>query len=347
MRLTEGDGRLADGRELDRVTAGALDRATDAGRHPQRQVGRRSRWHRPRGRRCRRSRARSVPLHPHRSVMLAHDRPMRRPHGTPGATRLAIRVTSSRRFVVRSRAGQTAAPGAPRPVTRTAGGSGRRLARPEPEPLAGSASLGERRQALARDRRGRRAGPTPAARRRRAARARVAGQPVEVDAQPGGVERVEALGQERPDRAPARTSPVPPLARAGFSNGAMATWPSGVAMTVRAPLRTTTWRQVVAASRAAATRASSSSARSPSSRRLAAAPGPQSGELAGVRGQHGRPSLAVPPAVHRRDRPQRLGVEHDRRRVGSPGADDAADGRAPAVARPGRSPGPMTIASCS
>ena len=32
--------RLADGRELDRVAAGALDRAADPGRHPQRQVGR-------------------------------------------------------------------------------------------------------------------------------------------------------------------------------------------------------------------------------------------------------------------------------------------------------------------
>ena len=64
--------------------------------------------------------------------------------------------------------------------------------------------------------------------------------------------------------APASTSPVPPLARAGFSNGAMATSPSGVAMTVRAPLRTTHWRHAAAASRTAATRASSSAARSPS-----------------------------------------------------------------------------------
>ena len=38
-RLAERNGRLADGRELDRVAAGALDRAADAGRHPQRQVG--------------------------------------------------------------------------------------------------------------------------------------------------------------------------------------------------------------------------------------------------------------------------------------------------------------------
>ncbi len=37
-RAAERDGRLADGRELDRVAAGALDRAADAGRHPERQV---------------------------------------------------------------------------------------------------------------------------------------------------------------------------------------------------------------------------------------------------------------------------------------------------------------------
>ena len=33
------DGRLADGGELDRVTAGALECATDAGRHPQGEIG--------------------------------------------------------------------------------------------------------------------------------------------------------------------------------------------------------------------------------------------------------------------------------------------------------------------
>ena len=33
------DRRLADSRELDRVAAGALDGAPDAGRHPQREVG--------------------------------------------------------------------------------------------------------------------------------------------------------------------------------------------------------------------------------------------------------------------------------------------------------------------
>ena len=37
-RLAERDGRLAHGRELDRVATGALDRATDPGRHPQREV---------------------------------------------------------------------------------------------------------------------------------------------------------------------------------------------------------------------------------------------------------------------------------------------------------------------
>ena len=39
-RVAERDRRLADGRELDRIAAGPLDRAADARRHPQRQVGR-------------------------------------------------------------------------------------------------------------------------------------------------------------------------------------------------------------------------------------------------------------------------------------------------------------------
>ena len=46
---------------------------------------------------------------------------------------------------------------------------------------------------------------------------------------------------------PARTSPVPPEAIAGFSNGATETEPSGAAITVLAPLRTTTWRHSAAA----------------------------------------------------------------------------------------------------
>src|SRR5207244_978107 len=61
--------------------------------------------------------------------------------------------------------------------------------------------------------------------------------------------------------APARTSPVPPLAMAGFSNGATATDPSGAAMTVRAPLRTTTWPHSSAAARVTRARAASSATR--------------------------------------------------------------------------------------
>ena len=40
IALAQRDGRLADRRELDRVAAGALERTTDAGRHPERQIGR-------------------------------------------------------------------------------------------------------------------------------------------------------------------------------------------------------------------------------------------------------------------------------------------------------------------
>ncbi len=57
---------------------------------------------------------------------------------------------------------------------------------------------------------------------------------------------------------------MPPVASPGFSNGATAAVPSGAATTVWAPLRTTTWPHVTAASRAASLRASSSSLRSPS-----------------------------------------------------------------------------------
>jgi hypothetical protein len=84
-------------------------------------------------------------------------------------------------------------------------------------------------------------------------------------------------------------------------------------MTVFAPLSTTTWRHVVAAS----------SAGSPPSRvvgaqvdrgRVDARALAQPFELARVGRQHGRPHLADPPLAHRRHGPQRLGIEDHRRR---------------------------------
>ncbi len=45
---------------------------------------------------------------------------------------------------------------------------------------------------------------------------------------------------------------------------------------------------------------------------IAPGAGAQPRELPGVRGQHGRTPAALPPAVHRRERAERLGVEHDR-----------------------------------
>ena len=101
--LTQRNGRLPYGRELDLVAAGALDRPTDARRHPQRQVG---------------------GIHDGVHLEIAdvavpeldpsqldprHPRSVRRPKG-PGAawytrgTRRAIEVTTSHAFVVRSRA---------------------------------------------------------------------------------------------------------------------------------------------------------------------------------------------------------------------------------------------------
>ena len=115
----------------------------------------------------------------------------------------------------------------------------RRLADPEPQPLPGSTPLGERREALAGDRQ--RVGQV---RREQSGIAEpfahaLAGRPVEIHPQPGGANGSSPWASSAP-MAPASTSPVPPLASAGFSNGATATCPSGAAMTVRAPLRTTT-----------------------------------------------------------------------------------------------------------
>ena len=103
-RLTERHGRLAHGRELDRVAAGALDRARRRRSTSTARGSPGSRWRRPRGRRCRRSRVRSVPTYP----LHARERPQ-----TPTApdaawytrgSRPAIEVTTSQVFVVRCRA---------------------------------------------------------------------------------------------------------------------------------------------------------------------------------------------------------------------------------------------------
>ena len=79
---------------------------------------------------------------------------------------------------------------------------------------------------------------------------------MEIHPQAGSREGVQALGEQRSDRTC--------LAMAGFSNGATATDPSGAAMTVRAPLRTTTWPHSSAAARVTRARAASSATRSPS-----------------------------------------------------------------------------------
>ena len=83
-RLAEGDGRLADGRELDRVAAGSLDLAADARSTSTATGWRRSRSRRPRGRRCRRSRVRSGPTGPPGGQADA-SRSARPAHRTPGS----------------------------------------------------------------------------------------------------------------------------------------------------------------------------------------------------------------------------------------------------------------------
>ena len=115
--------------------------------------------------------------------------------------------------------------------------------------------------------------------------------------------------------APARTSPVPPVASAGFSNGARAARPSGAAMTRPGALEddhlapppggvaggplagVVVGRQVAVVL-----------GRDP-------ARGAQPGELAGVRGQDARPPDALPPLVADGQRAERLGIDHGRRRT--------------------------------
>ena len=119
--------------------------------------------------------------------------------------------------------------------------AGCRLARAEPKAPVRAPALVERGEALARHRqrvgqvRGEDPGiAEPVARR-------IAGAAVEVDARAGPPRTARAPGPGARRWRPASTSPVPPVASPGFSNGATATEPSGAAITVRAPLRTTTW----------------------------------------------------------------------------------------------------------
>ena len=152
---------------------------------------------------------------------------------------------------------------------------------------------------------------------------------------------------------PESTSPVPPLASPGFSNGATAISPVGDAITVRAPFSTTTWPHARAASAAAAARAASSSTRSPS----AAGSRPDA-----VRSRANSPAWGVITA-RRRTPVHHSSIEASERNAsassstGGPAAASAAsDGSSgvariarisSVVARPGRSPGPITSASWS
>ena len=195
----------------------------------------------------------------------------------------------------------------------------------EPEALAGRLALGDRREPLAGDReavgqvRGEDAGiaqPLPR---------RIAGQAVEVDARAGPHRTAPGPGPAASRSRPARTSPVPPLASAGFSNGAMATSPSGVAMTVRAPFRTT---HLAPARRGIADGGHARvvvAARSPSASGSRPLPARSRANSPACGREHRRAAVAVPPVVHRGERPERLGVEQDRRRVRLVGDDEAPD----------------------
>ena len=101
--LPSGTGRLADGRELDRVAAGPLERAADPGRHPERQIGRVHDRVDLQVADIAVPESRCAPTSPLRSVSV------RRPTGPAAAwytrgSRRAMPVTTSQVFVVRSRA---------------------------------------------------------------------------------------------------------------------------------------------------------------------------------------------------------------------------------------------------
>ena len=104
---------------------------------------------------------------------------------------------------------------------------------------------------------------------------------------------------------------MPPVAIAGFSNGAIAIDPSGAAMTVFAPLSTTTWRHSAAAASGRLHARLVVGGEVAVLRGVVAAPRAKPRELARVGRQDAGPLHAVPPAVRRRERAQRLGVEHD------------------------------------
>ena len=72
------------------------------------------------------------------------------------------------------------------------------------------------------------------------------GRAMEVDTGHAASKRATPCASSEPI-VPASTSPVPAVASAGLAKGERATRPSGAAMTVRAPLSTTTWPNRLAA----------------------------------------------------------------------------------------------------
>ena len=218
----------------------------------------------------------------------------------------------------------------------------RRRGPPNPSRLLARRRSADGREALARERRSP-SGRSEASRPASPSRSRTASpaSAVEVDAEPGGGERRRGPGRAARRSCPARTSPVPPLASAGFSNGAIATvavrrrddGPRALEDDDLAPGR---GRGIAGGGDAGGVVADEVAVGG----RVAAAPGPQAGELAGVRRQDapaGRPpshQSSIVASERSASASRTIGAAVRPRRAASSSRTSSA------VARPGRRPGP-------
>ena len=328
MPAVAQDDRLVEGRDAQAVGAGRFQDPRD-GHHPvavgvgldDRQDGDPRPGHRAGARARFAASAASVDLDP------GGPPERRQPGARPGASSIAVGARRSAGGPARPAAAR-AEPGRAARSARLVRRRRRRRARlvgpppaagagPEPEPAAGLPPLGDRRPGACG--RARSASGRSEARRPGVAEPladRVAGQAVEVDPEPGGVVRREVLGEERADRP--GEDVARPAAREGRvlerrdrhpavgrgDHGLRALQDDDLAPRRRGVAGGRRPRGVVGGEVAVRRRGRG---RCP----------PGAGRTRPACGrQHARPAVAVPPALDRRERAERLGVEDDRRRAG-------------------------------